>query len=62
MHPSTVLLSAWLQRQDTPSQAFRDSITQVLQNLLQTVSTKGRNVAFTRVKNAVSPVEFIFLG
>lgn len=60
--PTAQKLEQWLNRMDSPSDRFKKSIQEALQRFWVLASTPGLNAGFTKVKQRVAPVEFVFIG
>ncbi|PCH43474.1 hypothetical protein WOLCODRAFT_25940 [Wolfiporia cocos MD-104 SS10] len=60
--PTAPKMEQWLQRGDAPSPEFKRAVSDTMTAFWHFSNTPGLNDVFTKIKQRVAPIEFVFIG
>lgn len=60
--PSAQKMEAWVSREELPDEGFKKAISDVLSEYWHLAHTESLDHAFTKIKQRVAPIEFVFIG
>ena len=60
--PTAQKMEAWVSRADEPDAGFKIAISNVLTEYWHLSHADEYNAAFTKIKQRVAPIEFVFIG